>query len=58
MSGEEAQFGNESLVVDGLEDLPEPSKKKGKGGKVKEVNNARGIPEEICKKMGYDTPPE
>ena len=58
MADEEDQFGNESLVVDGLEDLPEPSKNKGKGGKTKEVNNARGIPEAIRKKMGYDTPPE
>src|SRR3954464_1351369 len=58
MADEEAQFGNESPDVDGLEDLPEPSKKKGKGGKTKEVNNARGIPESIYIKMGYDTPPE
>ena len=46
--------------VDALKDQPEPSKKKGKGkgGKTKEVNNARGIPESIRIKMGYDTPPE
>src|ERR1041385_7467826 len=58
MSDEEAAFGNESPIVDGLEDFPEPPKQKGKGGKTKEVNNARGIPEAIRIRMGYDTPPE
>src|ERR1044071_7619561 len=57
MSGEEAAFGDESPIVDGLENLPDPPRQKGKGGKTKEVNNARGIPESIREKMGYDTPP-
>src|SRR4051812_22832345 len=57
MSDEEAAMGNESPIVEGLENFPEPPKQKGKGGKSKEVNNARGIPEAIRKKMGYDTPP-
>ena len=60
MSAEEAQFGTESRDDAALVDIPEPSKKKGKGkgGKTKVVNNARGIPETIRKKMGYDTPSE
>src|SRR4051812_36476411 len=58
MEDEEAQFGNESPIVDGLENIPEPPKKKGEGGKTKEVNYARGIPESIRLKLGYDTPPE
>src|ERR1041384_4237543 len=53
-----AAMGNESPIVEGLENYPEPRKQKGKGGKTKEVNNARGIPEAIRLKMGYDTPPE
>src|SRR4051812_13544948 len=60
MSAEEAQFGTESPDGASLVDIPEPSKKKGKGkgGKMKTVNNARGIPESIRIKMGYDMPPE
>src|SRR3954470_7664068 len=58
MSDQEAAMGNESPIVEGLENYPEPLKQKGKGGKTKEVNNARGIPEAIRLKMGYDTPPE
>src|ERR1043165_5278886 len=61
ISAKEAQFGTESPDDAALVDIPEPSKKKkgkGKGGKTKEVNNARGIPESIRIKMGYDTPPE
>ena len=58
MSDEEAAMGNESPIVEGLENYLEPQKQKGKGGKTKEVNNARGIPEAIRIKMGYDTPPE
>src|SRR4051812_42449766 len=59
MSAEEEQFGTESPDDNALVDIPEPSKKKkGKGGKTKEVNNARGIPESVRIKMGYDTPPE
>ena len=57
MSDEEAAFGDESPIVDGLENIPDPPRQKGKGGKTKEVNNARGIPESIREKMGYDTPP-
>ena len=51
-------MGNESPIVEGLENYPEPPKQKDKGGKTKEVNNARGIPEAIRLRMGYDTPPE
>src|SRR3954467_11234423 len=60
MSDEEAKFGIESPDARDLVDIPEPSKKKGKGkgGKTKGVNNARGIPESVCKRLGYDTPPE
>src|SRR3954470_2388785 len=58
MSDQEAAMGNESPIVEGLENYPEPPKPKGKGVKTKEVNNARGIPEAIRLKMGYDTPPE
>src|SRR4051812_19340113 len=60
MSDEEAQFGTESPDARDLVDIPEPSRKKGKGkgGKTKGVNNARGIPESVRKRLGYDTPPE
>lgn len=51
-------MGNESPIVEGVENYPEPPKQKGKGGKTKEVKNAQGIPEAIRIKMGYDTPPE
>ena len=58
MPDEEPAFGDESPIVDGLEKLPDPPRQKVKGGKTKEVNNARGIPESIRVKMGYDTPPD
>src|ERR1044072_2943194 len=60
MSDEESKFGTESPDARDLVDMPEPSKKKGKGkgGKHKGVNNARGIPESVRKRLGYDTPPE
>ena len=62
MSAEEAQFGTESPDANDLIDIPGPSKKmgkgKGKGGKTKTVNNARGIPESVRKRLGYDKPPE
>src|SRR4051812_22341875 len=60
MSDEEAKFGTESPDARDLVDIPEPSKKKGKGkgGKTKGVNNARGILESVRKRLGYDTPPE
>ena len=58
MSDEEAAFGDEAPIVDGVQSLPEPTWQKGKGGKVKEVNNAHGIPKAIHKKMGNDTPPD
>ena len=60
MSAEEELFGTESPDANALVDIPEPSKKKGKGkgGKTKTVNNARGIPESVHIRLGYDTPPE
>ena len=60
MSAEEGKFGTESPDANPLLDILEPSKKKvkGKGGKTKTVNNARGIPESVRIRLGYDTPPD
>ena len=62
MSAKEEQFGTEFPDARDLVDIPGTSKKKGKGkgkgGKTKGVNNARGIPESVRKRLGYDTPPE
>ena len=62
MSAEEEMFGTESPDANALVDILEPSKKKGKGkgkgGKKKTVNSARGIPESVRIRLGYDTPPE
>src|SRR3954468_7438363 len=60
MSDEEAKYGSESPDARDLVDIPEPSKNKGKGkgGKTKTVNNARGIPESVRIRLGYDTPLE
>ena len=60
MSDEEAKFGTESPDSNDLVDVPGPSQKKGKGkgGKPKGENNARGIPESVRKRLGYNTPPE
>src|SRR3954467_7634536 len=52
----ELPFGNESPNLDNLNEA-ERSKPKKKGGRTKETNNARGIPESIRIKLGYDTPP-
>src|SRR4051812_1569098 len=56
MSGD-LPFGNESPNLDNLNEA-ERSKPKKKGGRTKETNNARGIPESIRIQLGYDTPPE
>src|SRR3954462_1744883 len=60
MSDEEAHFGTESPDARDLVASAEPSiqKRKGKGGKTKGVNNAAAIPESVCTRLGYDTPPE
>ena len=60
MSAEEEQFGTESPDAKDLVDVPGTSKKKGKGKgrKTKTVNNARGIPESVRIRLGYDTPPD
>ena len=58
MSADKAEFGDESPMIDGLQDDAKHGAPKKKGRKVKEVNNARRIPEAIRKKLGYDTPPE
>src|SRR3954464_5343295 len=58
VSAEEEQFGTESPDDALLVDVPEQPKKKGKGGKTKTVNNARGIPASVHRRLGYDTPPE
>src|SRR4051812_45017159 len=52
-------YGDESSVLDNLQDDVEEQKvQKRKGGRTKEKNNARGIPEAIRIKLGYDTPDE
>ena len=58
VSVEEEQFGTESPDDALLVAVPEQPKKKGKGGKTKTVNNARGIPASVRRRLGYDTPPE
>src|SRR4051812_46397277 len=50
-------FENESLVLGHLNEAEQASPKR-KGGRTKETNNARGIPESIRIALGYDTPPE
>lgn len=50
-------FGDESPVLDHLNEA-EQKAPRSKGGRTKEKNNARGIPEAIRKKLGYDTPDE
>src|SRR3954471_17458877 len=53
----ELPFRNESPNLDNLNEA-ERSKPKKKGGRTKETNNARGIPESIRIQLDYDTPPE
>lgn len=50
-------FGDESPVLDHLNEVEQKSPKR-KGGRTKETNNARGIPEAIRINLGYDTPDE
>ena len=53
----ELGFGNESPNLDHINEAERSAPKK-KGGRAKETNNARGIPESIRLALGYDTPPE
>jgi hypothetical protein len=53
----ELGFGNESPNLDHLNEAERSAPKK-KGGRTKETNNARGIPESIRIALGYDTAPE
>ena len=52
-------YGDESPILDNLqaEEVEQEAPKK-KGGRTKEKNNARGIPEAIRIRFGYDTPDE
>ena len=54
---EDLGFGDESPVLDHLNEAEHVAPKR-KGGRTKETNNARGIPESIQIELGYDTPPE
>src|SRR4051812_18041949 len=49
-------FRNESPILDHINEAEQAAPKK-KGGRTKETNNARGIPESIRIELGYDTPP-
>ena len=52
-------FGNESPVIN--DDAPavvEQVAPKRKGGRTKERNNARGIPQTVIDRMGFEMPEE